>query len=101
MAPIPAPDGSLAPRAFETRARNERIAASARRHHFDSVTLVPFLCECSDPACETVMRITLDEYGFTRGSADFLVVPGHQVDEARISRVRDAVWLYRLAPSVS
>jgi hypothetical protein len=56
---------------------------------------VPFLCECSNRACEALLRITLDEYRLTRAAADFLVAPGHQVDHARIVRVRDAVWLYR------
>ena len=95
MASSSASEGRIDPRETETRARNERIATSARRHHFDRSAPVPFLCECSNRACEALLRITLDEYRLTRAAADFLVAPGHQVDDARIVRVRDAVWLYR------
>jgi len=59
------------------RARNERIAAAARRHHFDHIAPVPFLCECSDSGCEALVRITLADYEARRLAADFLVVPGH------------------------
>lgn len=95
MAPHPASDGRTEPREFESRARNERIAGAARRLHFDHAAPVPFLCECSDPRCEALLRISLAEYTSTREAADFLVAPGHQVDEALVVRVKDAVWLYR------
>lgn len=94
MASSPATDDLTDPPEVETRARNERIAGSARRHHFEHAAPVPFLCECSDPTCEALLRITLEEYSSTRAAADFLVAPGHQVDHARIVRVKDAVWLY-------
>ena len=61
------------------RARNERIAAAARRHHFDHVAPVPFLCECGDPGCEALVRFTLREYDASRLAADFLVLPGHEI----------------------
>ena len=77
MVLISAGDESMEPRGIEMRARNERIAAAARRHHFDQVAPVPFLCECNDDECEALVRITLAEYESSRLSADFLVVPGH------------------------
>ena len=77
MAPTPARDGTNDPREVETRARNERIAAAARRHHFDYIAPVPFLCECSDPACDALVRVSLGEYDASRLAADFLVSPVH------------------------
>jgi hypothetical protein len=78
-----------------TRERNERIAAAAARHHFDLEALVTFLCECSDSRCEELLRLTLPAYRGARGGGDYLVAPGHQVDDARIVRIKDACWLYR------
>ena len=46
----------------ETRDRNERIAAAAKRHHFDRDLPVPFLCECSDERCDELLRMTLHAY---------------------------------------
>ena len=94
MAPRPAPDCPAHPIPRETRERNERIAGAARRHHFDRLAPVPFLCECDDPGCAEVMRMTLDMYAKARDASDYLTVPGHQVDGARIVRVRDACWLF-------
>ena len=83
------------PRQDETRLRNDRIAATARQNKFDRTIAVPFICECSDPRCEELIRVTLPEYAAAREAADHLVAPGHQVDDAAIVRVRDSVWLYR------
>jgi len=82
-------------RPLENRQRNERIAAAAARHHFDRDVPVPFLCECSDPRCEELLRITLRDYRDARTDGDYLAVPGHQVDHARIVRIRDRCWLYQ------
>jgi hypothetical protein len=95
MTPAPAPDGYVISRAHEVRARNERIAAAARRHHFEHEAPVPFLCECSDERCGEFLRMTVNRYAAARGAADYLVVPGHQVDDANIVRVTDVCWLYR------
>ena len=95
MTPAPAPQGSSASRSGTTRARNERLAGSARRHHFAHDAPVPFLCECSDPTCVELVRVTLQQYSDARGHADFVTAPGHQVDGAKVVRVRDSYWLYR------
>jgi len=79
MAPRPATDGRIEPGELETRARNERIAGAARRHHFDRNAPVPFLCECSDPGCEALLRITLAEYRSLRTTGASLVAPGHEL----------------------
>jgi len=95
MGPSPVPQESAAARPTVVRARNERIASSARRHRFDRDARVPFLCECSDDRCGELLRLTLEEYAVARDGADHLVAPGHQVDGARIVRVKESCWMYR------
>ena len=80
--------------------RNDRIALSARTHHFDDVALVPFLCECSDDRCSELLRMPLAVYRAARQGGDFLTAPGHQVDGAAIVRIKDCCWLHR-SPSHS
>ncbi len=83
------------PRPDDTRLRNEHIAATAHTNRFDHEIAVPFICECSEHRCEDLIRLTLAQFEAARGESDYLVAPGHQVDRARIVRVRDGVWLYR------
>lgn len=80
-----------------TRRRNARIAASASAHRFDDELPVPFLCECSDERCTEILRMPLGLYNLARAGGDFLVAPGHQVETARIVRVREHCWVYRAA----
>jgi hypothetical protein len=95
MVAKPSADGAWRARPESTRLRNERIAQAARTHRFDYLVPVPFLCECSEERCEALVRLTLAEYARVRDACDYLTSPGHQVDEARITRVKDGVWLYR------
>ena len=38
----------------------------------------PFICECAEPSCRDVVRLTLAEYESVRAHATrFVVVPGH------------------------
>jgi hypothetical protein len=87
-------DGRL-PRPDETRLRNDHIAAAARLNRFDRQIAVPFICECSEHRCEELIRLTLGEFQAARVESDYLVAPGHQVEAARIVRVREGLWLYR------
>ena len=42
---------------------------------------VPFLCECDDEACRTVVRLTPDQYEHIRTNArHFLIADGHATD---------------------
>jgi len=44
----------------------------------EGAEVVQFVCECSDPACEEVVSLTIDEYEFIRHVPIRLVVrPGH------------------------
>jgi hypothetical protein len=90
-------DGRL-PRPVETRLRNDHIAAAARLNRFDRQIAVPFICECSDQRCEELIRLTLGEFHAARTESDYLVAPGHQVESARIVRVRHGLWLYHAEP---
>lgn len=75
--------------------RNARIAGSAALHRFDKAIALPFLCECSDERCDELMRISLREFDEARAGGNYLTVPGHQVDDATIVRIRESCWLYR------
>jgi hypothetical protein len=79
----------------DIRARNQRIAAAAHRHRFESDARVPFLCECSDNRCQELLRLQLETYETARDDADYLTAPGHQVERAKVVRLRDSFWLYR------
>ena len=59
------------------REANERISAAAGSYGIE--TPIPFICECSDPRCSEVIRISLDEYEEVRAnSRHFLNIPGHE-----------------------
>jgi hypothetical protein len=80
----------------EARRRNARIAAAARANRFDRAIEVPFICECSEPNCDELIRLTLSQFATTRAESDYVVASGHEVDAGRIVRVRDGVWFYRV-----
>jgi hypothetical protein len=41
---------------------------------------VPFICECPDPRCASVARLSLVDYEMVRSRGDwFFSVPGHEV----------------------
>ena len=59
------------------REANERISAAAGSYGIE--TPIPFICECSDPRCSEVIRLSLDEYEEVRAnSRHFLNIPGHE-----------------------
>jgi hypothetical protein len=74
------------------RDTNERIERRARELDFSEA--VPFLCECGQPECRQLLRLTLDQYEAVRGNGThFFVVPGHEsaVDSAaRVVERHDA-----------
>ena len=43
------------------------------------VEMVPFICECADPDCTKIIRVTTDEYEAVRANPVlFLNAPGHE-----------------------
>ena len=70
-------------RAMDARKANDRIAEKAEQLRF--VSRVPMICECSDPACRTIVMITLGDYYAVRQSADaLLTAPGHRAGGAAL-----------------
>jgi hypothetical protein len=70
-------------RAMDARKANDRIAEKAEQLRF--VSRVPMLCECTDPACRTIVMIALGDYYAIRGSdGSLLTAPGHAVEGAAL-----------------
>lgn len=60
------------------REANERIRASSERLK-PPMERVPFLCECFDLGCRTLVQLTPAEYERIRAHPNrFLVAPGHE-----------------------
>ena len=56
---------------------NEEIREAAERIEVDMK--VPFICECADPNCRKLLRLTLEEYRAVRSDArHFINAPGHE-----------------------
>jgi hypothetical protein len=69
------------------RDANERIRASAEAYDAETV---PFLCECADLSCRTVILLDLAEYEAIRASGRrFLNAPGHDEPHEGAGRVVD------------
>src|SRR4051812_33429331 len=67
------------------RSANEKIE---RRAHEIAVEVVPFICECADPGCMEIVRLTLDEYEEIRAvPTHFLNAPGHEAAAGPHGRV--------------
>ena len=50
----------------------------------------PYLCECEDERCTTVILLTLEEYAeVRRDSRRFVVAPGHDDTDARVAEPHD------------
>ena len=49
---------------------------------------MPFICECADPACTELVRLTFAEYEDVRAdSRHFVNAPGHEVNADGYGRV--------------
>jgi hypothetical protein len=56
---------------------NERIGELS-----GSVTVVTFVCECTDETCDQRLPLAREEYERIRSDSNsFFVVPGHEIDE--------------------
>jgi hypothetical protein len=59
------------------REANERIEATAERMRLPDP--IPFVCECADPGCTEIVRLSLEDYEVVRSNdRRFFVVPGHE-----------------------
>jgi hypothetical protein len=65
------------------RAANERILGSAREYNVTEA--IPFLCECADPACTSIVRLSAEEYNRIRADPRrFFGTPGHAASFAKV-----------------
>lgn len=68
------------------RALNERLSAAATGLGIHD--RVPFICECAEPSCTTIVRLSSAEYAEIRSQpTHFLNAPGHQVAAQGAGRV--------------
>ena len=69
---------------MDARKANDRIAAKAEQLRF--VSRVPLLCECSAPACRTVVMVSLGDYREIRLTEDsFIIAPRHAAGNATLA----------------
>ena len=70
------------------RDANEQINASAIEHDTGEEQAVPFICECADEHCTTIVPLSLPEYENVRtDSRQFLTVFGHERFEGLVEVV--------------
>jgi hypothetical protein len=70
------------------RDANEEIAAAAFEFGLSAETTSPFFCECSDPRCLRIVRVTLEDYRHVRSDARrFLHAPDHEIEVDRAVRL--------------
>jgi hypothetical protein len=63
------------------RSLNESLEASVHSGRADT-DLAGFVCECGNPDCDTIVRVTLPTYESIRAdSMLFLAVPGHEAPD--------------------
>ena len=71
------PEERIATNNATFREANERISAAAGSYGIE--TPIPFICECSDPSCSSIIRLSLDDYEKVRAnSRHFVNIPGHE-----------------------
>ena len=67
------------------RDANEQIRGKAREQHIADDQVIPFICECADESCTTIIQLDLAEYEDVRtDSRQFLNVIGHERSEGPI-----------------
>jgi hypothetical protein len=72
------------------RDANEHIEKRAAELLGDSSS-IPFICECPEPTCTSIAKLSLVEYEMVRSHGEwFLAIPGHEtclVDGEHVARV--------------
>ncbi|MFL5945182.1 MAG: hypothetical protein ACJ74C_07065 [Gaiellaceae bacterium] len=65
------------------REANEKL--SNKRNELELGGETPFLCECGDPDCTDLVRLSVDQYEHVRSRPDwFLIARGHDAGEGRV-----------------
>jgi hypothetical protein len=69
------------------REANETIQARADEYRAP-LELIPFLCECADPGCTAIVRLSLEQYAAVRADdRHFFTVAGHEEAEEPLGKV--------------
>jgi len=64
------------------REANEKLGI--KRQDLDIEGKTPFLCECADPTCTELVRLSLEQYEHVREHANwFLLAAGHDEENER------------------
>jgi hypothetical protein len=79
-------------RSAEQRANNESFFREANEKLESKVVefclseeRTPYLCECDDPSCTAIIRLTIPEYeAVRRNPRQFTVAPGHEAAPDRV-----------------
>lgn len=83
------------------REANERIRSTADSMEFDHSEALPFLCECADESCTTVLQLSQDEYEAVRAHpTHFINARGHAVNGGRWVRVLDEFDRYTVIEKI-
>lgn len=79
------------------REANEEIAVAAADHGLSDGRPVPFVCECSDARCTTIISLTLPEYRRVRSNPRwFAHAVGHEATLPGVVRTVEAHDRYTL-----
>jgi len=83
------------------RGSNEHLEARGKELGFAADELTPFLCECADPGCTTLLRLTRTEYEAERRSpVRFVYARGHERSSEGWGRVVDEFERYTVVEKV-
>jgi hypothetical protein len=74
--------------ANEARFREANEQIDEKVHELGSLDRpAPYLCECEEERCTTIVLLTAEEYEHVRGDPRrFVVAPGHQEDDQVVDR---------------
>ena len=76
------------------RAANEQIEGKSRELHFGERERTPYLCECEEERCTTVIRLTREEYESVRAHPrHFALAVGHESPQDRVMERRERFTL--------
>jgi hypothetical protein len=83
------------------RESNEKLLAVSQSLDFGQDELLPFLCECADLECTTILQLTPREYEqVRRNSVHFINAESHEASAAGWARVVDEFDRYTIVEKV-
>lgn len=83
------------------REANERILSTAESMELDHSEVLPFLCECAEETCTTVLQLSHDEYEAVRAHpTHFINARGHAENGRGWVRVLDEFERYLVVEKI-